>query len=181
VEILATPAMEAQLQESVSDVVPLTKETDIAVVRGLLNEILAPFGRSFTINIKTLLLERLFWQKFPTIPDYAFRLIIYLAAMISCGIPMSAVEWSERNLWPVLVEVQGKEYLAMAPISVRSESDYDFYLLQAFNGQSSGVDYDSKRWTLVARKKSAESDIGILCLLPPELKVASGWRERLFG
>ena len=102
--------------------------------------------------------------------------------MISCGIPMSAEEWSERNLWPVLVEVQGKEYLAMAPISVvRSETDYNFYLLQAFNGQPTGVDFDSKRWALVAKKKSAESDAGILCLLPPELKVRSGWRERLFG
>jgi Heterokaryon incompatibility protein (HET) len=71
--------------------------------------------------------------------------IVRLAALITCGLGLSAFEWSKHVLMPAIVSVAGTRIIALIPTSLsRSEGIYDsgYWLV--------GAIMPGERWTLVA-------------------------------
>lgn len=89
-----------------------------------------------------------------------------MAGLISCGLGISAFEWSEDNLTPVLVTFGGKKILALVPKSVlSSDRGYGFYLIRVARQELT----DTRRFALVAWNQKVDSESHILCLFPPEI------------
>jgi hypothetical protein len=88
--------------------------------------------------------------------------LLRLAAMISCGIGISAFEWCCQHLTPVLVKVQDHSFLALLPMRVMQDvGRWDFAFLRA-----SQV-FDTKRYLLCANSWG-ESVPG---LFPPDVEL----------
>jgi hypothetical protein len=104
-----------------------------------------------------------------------------LLCLVSCGIGISAFEWSkQQHLQPVFVVYRNERIPAMVPISVLEKiQSYQFHLVEV---ESLRVSRD-KRFTLLAIP-SEESGIASIttCLFPPEWICARGfkfWIHRL--
>jgi hypothetical protein len=93
--------------------------------------------------------------------------VVRLASLITCGLGLSAYEWSKQHIVPVLVVLSAdKRVMALVPSSVlQSEMRYEFWLLGAI---TPGED----RWTLVVRSSGAE-DVLIPCIFPWDVDVGS--------
>jgi hypothetical protein len=89
--------------------------------------------------------------------------LIRLAALISCGLGVSAFEWSKRNLTPLLVKFRGGSFLGLAPSSVfTSNSGHEFVVLKAAKFLGMG------RWALVAWDSKVKSEFCNICLFPAD-------------
>jgi hypothetical protein len=88
------------------------------------------------------------------------------AALISCGVGLSAFEWSRQNWTPVFVIYKAKKFLALAPHSVlHHNSDYRFHLVDAERYWIT----DGPRFALVASNPDTESFT--MCLFPPDVSL----------
>lgn len=88
------------------------------------------------------------------------------AALISCGVGLSALEWSRQNWTPVFVNYKAKIFLALAPHSVlHHNSDCKFYLVDAERYWIT----DGARFALVASTPDAGSFT--MCLFPPDVSL----------
>jgi hypothetical protein len=76
--------------------------------------------------------------------------LIRLAAVISCGLGVSAYEWARENMTPISVEFRGRPMLSMISKIVAADDDYEFLLVKV--GQWSDLD----RFALVACNKKAD-------------------------
>ena len=91
---------------------------------------------------------------------------VRLAALACCGLGMSALKWSERRLSPVLVETQGRQFLALAPSSaVHGNSQCKFYL--AASNTSRGVE----KFILLARHPGV-TPVYTPCLFPWDVELS---------
>ena len=89
--------------------------------------------------------------------------VIRAAAMAVCGVPHSSFEWCEEHLFPVLVHVRDKLYLALVPYSVL-DGRYIFALAKAQRGLML-----TAQFALVAF--NAEMNEMVMCLFPADVKV----------
>ena len=91
--------------------------------------------------------------------------LVRLTALISCGLGISAFEWSKQNLTQLLVKVHGRPTLALGPTSVaRPGSEYEFFLLKATYREVNDCS------VLIAIDPTQGSKFGERCLFPQEIK-----------
>jgi hypothetical protein len=89
-----------------------------------------------------------------------------MAALISCGIGISAFHWSETYLTPVLVKFLRRQFLALAPSNVIGEGNtYEFYVIETTKAEET-----EKRWALLARDRR-QDDYYTLCVFPLDVIV----------
>lgn len=102
------------------------------------------------------------------------ELVLRLAALISCGLGLSAFGWSIQNLAPILVNFRGKIFLALAPISiVVNQETHRFALAESHR---SSLDKTLSLFVLLAWNRSSEVDESFtLCLFP--LDVDIHWKD----
>jgi hypothetical protein len=99
--------------------------------------------------------------------------VLRLAALISCGLGVSAYEWSKPNLVPVFVTFEGRKFIGLAPDSaLNRDDDYVFYLVEA---QRYWVVDGVKRFALVGGDAKTNQPILTLCLFPPDINIY-GWK-----
>jgi Heterokaryon incompatibility protein (HET) len=103
------------------------------------------------------------------------NVLLHTAALISCGLGLSAFEWSKRNLTPVFVNFRGKRLLALTSNSVlQDDNRHKFFLVEAervrYWGSGTG-----KRFTLVSWNQKLEPDSCTMCLFPPDVDLV-GWK-----
>lgn len=114
-------------------------------------------------------------QLLSPLEDITFQLanaevVLRLAAHISCGLGVSAYEWSKNNLVPVFVTFEGKKIIGLAPDSTLSgEEKHAFFLVEA---QRYWVKNDVKRFALVGVNATEQCTI---CLFPPDINMY-GWK-----
>jgi hypothetical protein len=66
-------------------------------------------------------------------PHFYLDNLLQAASLVSCGLGISAFDWSKKNVAPVLVEFRGKRHLALAPIAITDYSRFDeceFHLVE---------------------------------------------------
>jgi hypothetical protein len=91
--------------------------------------------------------------------------IVRVAALITCGIGVTAFEWSKKFLVPVTVSVAGKRMIALVPHSVsQSGGRYDYWLV--------GAIFPGERWTLVALDR-IDQGVGTPCIFPWDVDLGS--------
>ena len=95
--------------------------------------------------------------------------LIRMAALISCGIGISAFHWSETHLTPVLVTFRGQQFLALAPSNVIGEGNtYEFYVIETTKATET-----EKRWTLLAKDRRQDDGYYTLCVFPLDVIIYS--------
>ena len=83
--------------------------------------------------------------------------VVYLAALITCGLGAAAFEWSKRNLVPVWVSFQDGRAIALIPSMAMGQS-CDFWLV--------GANISEREcWTLLARY-SGDQPLYTQCVFP---------------
>lgn len=102
--------------------------------------------------------------------------LLYAAALVSCGIGLSAFEWARQYLAPAFVEFSGKQFVALVPASLlQDDSRYQFYLMEGVKYFGSGI-LDKKRYVLIAKDKGVqELESYVLCLFPHDVDLF-GWK-----
>jgi hypothetical protein len=99
---------------------------------------------------------------------------IMLAAMISCGLGISGLDWAMDNLSPMQVVVNEVSYLALVPDSVAVHEDTAYYFTEG--GEFfAGRDGPMPRLALLAGHPETEGYF-TLCMFPPDSKF-KGSRE----
>jgi hypothetical protein len=100
-------------------------------------------------------------------------LVLHLAALISCGLSVRAFSWSIQTLSPVRVHFQGRQFLALAPISIADRIDgYRFTLVES---RKYSYGNTLAQFVLLAWDLKLKSQTYILCLFPPDVDV--NWKD----
>lgn len=100
------------------------------------------------------------------VPFQLFGSIARLSALITCGLGVSAFDWSIQNLTLISVTVNGRSFLGLAPTSVvqpGNESEFSLIEGEGYLG--------FERWTLVARNAEMELGFYSVCLFPPDILI----------
>ncbi|MCJ1233293.1 hypothetical protein MMC14_001248 [Varicellaria rhodocarpa] len=101
--------------------------------------------------------------------------LVHTAALISCGLGLSAFAWIKQNFIPVFVDFRGMKFLALVPNSVLQNDDrHRFFLVEVYRYFGSGL-LDSKRFGLLAWDQEDEPGSYKVCLFPPDLNLI-GWK-----
>jgi hypothetical protein len=143
---------------------PVVEFMLIAIQRGANN-----FDFPAALALKDYLKERVpgDWQRFMLEEAGDCDMLIRLAALVSCGLGISACAWSKQNQMPSLVKFGQRTFLALIPNSiVHADAELSFFLIK-----SSQFIYDDHRWirwALIARTSEGRHH---LCLFPPDLKL----------
>ena len=77
--------------------------------------------------------------------DYS-ECLIQLVTLISCGLSISVLEWSQKNLMPILVKFHGISTLALVSNVIIQKYDCDLYRFMLLEVQSSE---DLKKFSLI--------------------------------
>jgi hypothetical protein len=101
------------------------------------------------------------------------ELVLHIAALISCGLGLSAVGWSLRNLKPVLVTFREKLFISLAPISINAGKDQHKFTLVKSKRYS--FDKTPSVFVLLAWNLKLGGRSYTLCLFPPDVDVE--WEE----
>jgi hypothetical protein len=102
--------------------------------------------------------------------------LLYAAALVSCGIGLSAFEWARQCLAPTFVEFGGKQFVALVPASLlQDDSGCQFYLMEGVKYFGSGI-LDKKRYVIIAKDEGTQ-ELGsyVLCLFPHDVDLF-GWK-----
>lgn len=86
----------------------------------------------------------------------------HLGALISCGVGVSAFEWSRKELRPVFVKVGKRKILALVPISVLETERRDFKLIRVHSVHSG----TGANFTLISRDPVPNPPMYTVCLFP---------------
>jgi hypothetical protein len=94
-----------------------------------------------------------------------YNMVILLAAMIGCGLGLSAFEWAKENLTPLRVDLGGTSLLALSPNSV-VKTDTLYMIVRAGDFPITRL-RTIQRWALLAQNPSLDEDFN-LCVFPPD-------------
>jgi hypothetical protein len=99
-------------------------------------------------------------------------IVARMAALISCGLGVSALEWSERSLTPVLVEFRGETFMALVPSETLT--GHRFYLVPSKLK-------DVARWkrVMLMACNELEPESCVTCLCPERL--SREWFQKASG
>jgi hypothetical protein len=102
-----------------------------------------------------------------TLRNVDLNILVRIAALISCGLGISALPWSIKNLAPLLVEFQDRQFLALAPLSAASTTkECKFFLAEA-----GGFYGWNQRWELLCQGNALSDGEVIGCLFPPDIRL----------
>jgi hypothetical protein len=90
---------------------------------------------------------------------------ILLAALISCGLGISAFRWSKDNLTPLLIKFRNQSIIGLLPNSVAQITEKaDFSLFEA-------AKIYHERYGLLARWQREETEVNCVCLFPLSIEL----------
>lgn len=87
--------------------------------------------------------------------------LVLIAAVISCGLGFSAIEWARRNLVPLFVTFHGRSFLALARVGIAYQAGLEYFMVET----ETFLWFDVTPSRLLARHPEA-SDIYHVCLFP---------------
>jgi len=112
----------------------------------------------------------------PGVEDLVFiggsEVLLHVAALISCGLPISALAWSFKHVSVVLVQGPESDVLALVPTTVLQSDVPTTYSLRQV-GDSRDFRW-GKQFVLVAHRKLGNETEQIACYFPPDMKVETG-------
>ncbi|KAJ7263565.1 hypothetical protein B0H12DRAFT_1103012 [Mycena haematopus] len=95
-----------------------------------------------------------------------------LAAMVGCGVPLSAFEWAERHLEVLHLNIlQGRSFMALAPKHVADNDSW--YFLREVDDYVMGRDGPMPRLSLLA-STLGQDNILTQCIFLPDIALSDG-------
>ena len=127
---------------------------------------------SFANQLRTAVIEQC-WGMDPLAPTF-----LRIAALIVCGLGVSAFRWSCSKFMPAFVKFGNQKYLALIPMSlleIAEDEVVSLFLVKAGNRWSESLELpeDGNRHALVAIREDAESILLEMCLFPPDIILES--------
>ncbi|KAF8209398.1 hypothetical protein K438DRAFT_1572691 [Mycena galopus ATCC 62051] len=102
----------------------------------------------------------------------SWETVALLAAMVGCGVPLSAFEWAEQHLEVLHLNIfQGRSFVALAPKHVADNDSW--YFLREVDDYAMGRDGPMPRLSLLA-STLGQDNILTQCIFPPDIALSDG-------
>ncbi|KAJ6506551.1 hypothetical protein C8R45DRAFT_816844, partial [Mycena sanguinolenta] len=108
----------------------------------------------------------------PQLRGVSWETFALLAAMVGCGVPLSAFEWAEQHLEVLHLNIfQGRAFMALAPKYIADNDSW--YFLREVDDYVMGRDGPMPRLSLLAMTDGQDNDL-TQCIFPPDIALSDG-------